>query len=63
MRTLFVTALLLSLSAVPVGTEAPREADPQALGTGDAEEIEAPDEFVPSERVRADNEVSFPVDI
>jgi hypothetical protein len=47
MRRLAVFALILLASAVP-------------MGSGDAS---AQEEFIPSERIRADAAVSFPVDI
>jgi hypothetical protein len=49
MRRLAVFLLVLALSSLPVGTSAGSEAGEE--------------EFVPSERIRADAEVSFPVDI
>lgn len=60
MRGLAFLMLLLALVAVPVSPGAAGAAPP-APTTGEAEK--PPDEFVPSEQVRVDNEVSFPVDI
>jgi hypothetical protein len=60
MRGLAFLMLLLAVVAVPVSPGAAGGVPP-APGTGEPEE--APDEFVPSEQVRVDNEVSFPVDI
>ena len=55
MRILVVLTLVVFLSAVPVGTEAP-EGDPP--GTEEALE-----EFIPSEKVSAEGALAFPVDI
>ncbi len=60
MRALMITALLLVLSAAPVGTDTPQGATSPSPPEAEPEALE---EFVPSEQVRADNEVSFPVDI
>jgi len=60
MRALAVLMLLLAVVAVPVSPGKAGD-DPPAPATEKAEE--APHEFVPSEQVRVDNEVSFPVDI
>ena len=57
MRAIAVCLLLLLLSVSPVGTGAAQEPPPAAETT---EELE---EFVPSEEIRADSAVSFPVDI
>lgn len=48
MKRLAVFLFVLALSSLPVGTS----------GGGPTEQ-----EFVPSERIRADAEISFPVDI
>lgn len=74
MRTAFMAAsLLLALSAasglpaaeppaVPgaPAANAPTPAKPPAAG---AEQAAAPDRIEPTEKVRADSEISFPVDI
>lgn len=57
MRMAIVGLLLLALSAAPAGPE-PQDAAGQAEAP--AADLE---EFVPSVEVRADNEISFPVDI
>jgi hypothetical protein len=57
MRALAVCLLLLLLSVSPAGTGAAQEPPP------DEETAEELEEFVPSEEIRADSAVSFPVDI
>ena len=60
MRSLLLCTALLVLSATPAGTGAlPEQAAVSAQETA-GEELE---EFVPSEEIRADSAVSFPVDI
>ena len=69
MRNLLLIAMLLAAASGPVGTgaeSADRSAPQAASPPGSAESDEdgpPPEEFLPSEQVRVDNEVSFPVDI
>jgi hypothetical protein len=59
-RTILIATLVLLLSVAPVGTGTPQSSSTPETTAPPEEDLE---EFVPSEKIRADRSVSYPVDI